>query len=80
MGIDWEEILDAEGEDMADAYNDSLPEEEPVWYENPEEEADFMDSDKKNEEKTLKKKENIEILDFSDDELDEEDLEIFDWK
>ena len=27
MGIDWEEILDAEGTDMADAYNDSLPEE-----------------------------------------------------
>ena len=23
----WEEILDAEGADMADAYNDSLPEE-----------------------------------------------------
>ena len=27
MGIDWEEILGAEGADMADAYNDSLPEE-----------------------------------------------------
>ena len=28
----WEEILDAEGADMADAYNDSLPEE---TYSNP---------------------------------------------
>lgn len=27
MGIDWEEILGAEGADMADAYNDSIPEE-----------------------------------------------------
>lgn len=27
MGIDWEEILDAEGADMAEAYNNSLPEE-----------------------------------------------------
>ena len=27
MGIDWEEILDAEGADMAGAYGDSLPEE-----------------------------------------------------
>lgn len=27
MGIDWEEILGAEGADMAEAYNDSLPEE-----------------------------------------------------
>ena len=28
----WEEILDAEGADMADAYNDSLPEDIlPVW-------------------------------------------------
>lgn len=27
MGIDWEEILDAEGSDMAEAYNNSLPEE-----------------------------------------------------
>ena len=28
MGIDWEEILDAEGADMARAYEDSLPEED----------------------------------------------------
>lgn len=25
MGIDWEEILDAEGEDLDSAYTDSLP-------------------------------------------------------
>lgn len=27
MGIDWEEILGAEGADMADVYNGSIPEE-----------------------------------------------------
>ena len=29
MGIDWEEILDAEGEDLESAYTDSLPDSEP---------------------------------------------------
>lgn len=29
MGIDWEEILDAEGEDLDSAYTDSLPDSEP---------------------------------------------------
>ena len=29
MGIDWEEILDAEGEDLDRAYTDSLPDSEP---------------------------------------------------
>ena len=28
MGIDWEEILDAEGEDLESAYTDSLPDSE----------------------------------------------------
>lgn len=28
MGIDWEEILDAEGEDLDSAYTDSLPDSE----------------------------------------------------
>lgn len=30
MAIDWEGILDAEGEDMQDAYNDLL-DEESYW-------------------------------------------------
>lgn len=29
MGIDWEEILDAEGEDLESAYTDSLPDSKP---------------------------------------------------
>ena len=29
MGIDWEEILDAEGKDLDSAYTDSLPDSEP---------------------------------------------------
>ena len=32
MGIDWEEILDAEGEDLESAYTDSLPDSEPYPY------------------------------------------------
>lgn len=33
MGIDWEEILDAEGDDLADAYEDNIPEDfdQPVY-------------------------------------------------
>lgn len=42
MGIDWEEILDAEGADMADVYNDSIPE-EPYEYDTSEEEEDPYD-------------------------------------
>ena len=37
MGIDWEEILDAEGEDLESAYTDSLPDSEtyPKGYGEP---------------------------------------------
>ena len=28
MGIDWEEILDVEGADMAEVYNENIPEED----------------------------------------------------
>lgn len=76
MGIDWEEILDAEGEDMADAYEDSLPEEEPDWCENLD---NSNENNKENKEKPLKKEE-VEILEFPEDELDEENLKLFDWK
>lgn len=34
MGIDWEEILGAEGEDMAYAYDDSIPDDD--WDDEPE--------------------------------------------
>ena len=34
MGIDWEEILDAEGADIAGVYEDSLPEEDCGTAEN----------------------------------------------
>lgn len=30
MGIDWEEMLGAEGEDLADAYAEHLAEDEPA--------------------------------------------------
>ena len=33
MGIDWEEILDAEGEDLARAYDDSIPDDD--WDDEP---------------------------------------------
>lgn len=33
MGIDWEEILGAEGEDMADAYVDAMPDDGPTTAE-----------------------------------------------
>lgn len=28
MGFDWEEILDAEGDELADAYNDNIPDDD----------------------------------------------------
>lgn len=32
MGIDWEEILDVEGADMAEVYNENIPEEDSKYY------------------------------------------------
>lgn len=36
MGIDWEEILGAEGEDLQDAYDANIPDEEYYDYDIPE--------------------------------------------
>ena len=32
MGIDWEEILDVEGADMVEVYNENIPEEDSKYY------------------------------------------------
>ena len=32
MGIDWEEIFDVEGADMAEFYTDNIPEEYSKYY------------------------------------------------
>lgn len=32
MGIDWEEILDIEGADMTEVYNENIPEEDSKYY------------------------------------------------
>lgn len=49
MGIDWEEILDAEGEDMAEAYDDAIPQDEaepaPDGYYNTDREPDDCEDD-----------------------------------
>ena len=64
----WEEILDAEGADMADAYNDSLPEEtyETVKVYDPEQDKKSeMDSMRRLVESYEEEKDRIEyICDF----------------
>ena len=43
MGIDWEEILGAEGEDMAYAYDDSIPDDD--WDDDDDDDWDDDDDD-----------------------------------
>ena len=97
MVIDWEEILDAEGEDMAEAYDDAIPQDEaepaPDGYYNtdcePEEEPDDCEDDlaikgfeveeetKDRIRKEAAKADIIPAQEFGDDDMSEEDLELF---